>query len=92
MTTATTQQPKPGTVYRFIRVPELNQTTNTVVLIKNEQNDDTSTLLKVQNQSPPQMKPNTDNINNVTSPVTTGKKVKTRVSFINGTLTYVHQQ
>lgn len=45
----TAQAPqKAGTVYRFIRVPELNQNTNTVVLIKNSNQSESSTLAKVQ--------------------------------------------
>lgn len=39
---------KAGTVYRFIRVPELNQNTNTVVLIKNTSPTEASTIAKVQ--------------------------------------------
>lgn len=53
----TAQAPqKAGTVYRFIRVPELNQNTNTVVLIKNSNQSESSTLAKVQKhvqQTPP---------------------------------------
>lgn len=45
----TAQAPqKAGTVYRFIRVPELNQNTNTVVLIKNSNQSESSTLATVQ--------------------------------------------
>lgn len=45
----TAQPPKAGTVYRFIRVPELNQNnTNTVVLIKNTSQTEPSTIAKVQ--------------------------------------------
>lgn len=43
------QPQKAGTVYRFIRVPELNQNnTNTVVLIKNTSQTEPSTIAKVQ--------------------------------------------
>lgn len=44
----TAQPQKAGTVYRFIRVPELNQNTNTVVLIKNSNQTESSTIAKVQ--------------------------------------------
>jgi len=45
-----TTQPKAGTVYRFIRVPEINQNANTVVLIKNPNQTESSPVAKVQKQ------------------------------------------
>ncbi|CRL05658.1 CLUMA_CG018694, isoform A [Clunio marinus] len=46
----TSQPQKTGTVYRFIRVPELNQNSNTVVLIKNPTTTESSTITRVQKQ------------------------------------------
>lgn len=80
----TAQQQKTGTVYRFIRVPELNQlnqNTNTVVLIKNPNQNDSSTIAKVQKHVQPAAPAK---IVSTTVENTGGKKVKARVS-LNGT-------
>jgi hypothetical protein len=74
-----TAQPQKGTVYRFIRVPELNQNTNTVVLIKNANQSETSTIAKVQKHvqhaAPAKI------ISTPTTENSGGKKVKSRVSL-----------
>ena len=71
-----TQPQKAGTVYRFIRVPELNQNTNTVVLIKNSNQTEPSTIAKVQKH----VQQTTAPAKIVTTENQGGKKVKTRVS------------
>lgn len=68
------QPQKAGTVYRFIRVPELTQNANTVVLIKNSNQTDSSTITKVQKQVQ-QVAPGK------IIESSGGKKVKTRVSL-----------
>lgn len=75
-----TAQPQKGTVYRFIRVPELNQnTTNTVVLIKNSNQNEPSTIGKVQKHV--QQAAPAKIISTPTTENSGGKKVKSRVSF-----------
>ena len=69
-----TTQPKAGTVYRFIRVPEISQNANTVVLIKNSNQTETSTIAKVQKHVP-QAAP--AKILTTTTESSGGKKVKT---------------
>jgi hypothetical protein len=76
------QPQKAGTVYRFIRVPELNQNTNTVVLIKNSNSNqvtttESSTIAKVQKHVQ-QVTP--AKIISTATEGTGGKKVKARVS------------
>jgi hypothetical protein len=84
----TTAQKPTGTVYRFIRVPEITQNTNTVVLIKNSNPTDANNIAKVQKHIQSTTPP-TKIITTTTAPMTTidntstvsngGKKVKTRV-------------
>lgn len=64
----TTQPQKAGTVYRFIRVPELNQNANTVVLIKNSNQSESNTKVQknVQQVTPAKLTENSS-----------GKKVNT---------------
>ena len=78
----TAQPQKAGTVYRFIRVPEnLNQNTNTVVLIKNSNQSDSSTIAKVQKHV--QQTAPARIITTTTTESSGGKKVKSRVSFVH---------
>jgi hypothetical protein len=69
----TTQTQKTGTIYRFIRVPELtHQNANTVVLIK--QPESIARVQKINNNQPVSVKVSTtDNSAN------NEKKMKTRV-------------
>jgi DNA topoisomerase VI subunit B len=77
-----------GTVYRFIRVPEITQNTNTVVLIKNSNPTDANNIAKVQKHIQSTTPP-TKIITTTAAPVNIdsstvsngGKKVKTRVSL-----------
>lgn len=64
----TAQPQKAGTVYRFIRVPELNQNANTVVLIKNSNQTESNTKVQknVQQVTPAKLTENSS-----------GKKVNT---------------
>lgn len=71
-----TTQPKAGTVYRFIRVPEINQNANTVVLIKNPNQTESSPVAKVQKQVSQAVPANV-----LTTEGPGGKKVKLRVSL-----------
>lgn len=70
----TSQQQKTGTIYRFIRVPELTQNANTVVLIKQQPESATITRVQKINNQPVSVKLTADNgsLNE--------KKMKTRVS------------
>lgn len=80
----TTQKPT-GTVYRFIRVPEISQNTNTVVLIKNSNPTEANTIAKVQKHiqsttPPTKIITTTAPVNIDNSTISNGgKKVKTRV-------------
>jgi hypothetical protein len=73
----TAQSQKAGTIYRFIRVPELNQNTN-IVLIKNPSQTDSSTNAKVQKHV--QQPAPANKIISTATEGSGGKKVKTRVS------------
>jgi hypothetical protein len=73
----TAPQQKTGTVYRFIRVPEINQNTN-IVLIKNPSTTESSTIAKVQKQVQHVVPAKLISTVNESSG---GKKVKTRVSY-----------
>lgn len=72
----TAQPQKAGTVYRFVRLPELNQNTNTVVLIKNSNQSESSTIAKVQKHV---QQTSPAKIISTTTESSGGKKVKTRV-------------
>lgn len=79
----TAQTQKAGTVYRFIRVPELNQlnqNSNTVVLIKNPNQNESSNIVKVQKHVQPATPAK---IISTTVESSGGKKVKARVSLMS---------
>lgn len=78
MSTEFSAQPQKGTVYHLYHVSPSNQNTKTVVLLKNSNQSETSTIAKVQKHV--QQATPAKIISTPTAENAGGKKVKPRVS------------